>query len=250
MKKTRETLIRVSIHATADEANAAAADCLADWLVDPGTRTFMPAAGNTPLELYRRVSERWIFLDALTVFVLDEYVGVPLDEPRNCGNLMKRRVQEAWRIPADQFHTISSLEVEALSSVREHERKIAAAGGIDVLVLGLGRNGHLGFNEPGSAADSTGRVLDLERISIEANREWFGGDYAPAKGVTVGLKTILAAKRILLLAFGSHKSAAVHAMVEGVRDVRCPASLLQEHPGVRLFLDHEAAAGLSKSFLP
>jgi glucosamine-6-phosphate deaminase len=223
MKKTRETPIQVSIHATADEANAAAADCLADWLADPGTRTFMPAAGNTPLELYRRIAERRIPLGALTVFALDEYVGVPLDEPRNCANLMRRCVQEVWRIPTDQFHTISSLEAESLASVREHEQKIAAAGGIDVLVLGLGRNGHLGFNEPGSAADSTGRMLDLERISIEANREWFGGDYAPSKGVTVGLKTILAAKRILILAFGSHKSAAVHAMVGGVRDVRCPA---------------------------
>jgi glucosamine-6-phosphate deaminase len=244
MKNTPEGLIEVSIHATADEANAAAADCLAHWLADPGTRTFMAAAGNTPLGLYRRISERRVPLGALTVFALDEYVGVPLDEPRTCANLMRRCVQEAWRIPADQFHTISSLEAEALSSVSEHERKIAAAGGIDVLVLGLGRNGHLGFNEPGSAADSTGRVLDLERISIEANREWFGGDYAPAKGVTVGLKTILAAQRVLILAFGSHKSAAVHAMVEGICDVRCPASLLQGHPGVRLFLDHDAAASL------
>jgi glucosamine-6-phosphate deaminase len=87
-------------------------------------------------------------------------------------------------------------------------------------------------------------VLELERISIEANREWFGGDYAPERGVKVGLKTILAARRILILAFGSHKSAAVHAMVEGVRDVRCPASLLQGHPGARLFLDRDAAVGL------
>jgi glucosamine-6-phosphate deaminase len=244
MKKTRETLIRLSIHATADEANAAAVDCLADWLADAGTRTFMAAAGNTPLELYRRIAGRRIPLGALSVFVLDEYVGVPIDEPRNCTNLLRRCVQEDWGIPPHQFHAISSLEAEALASVCEHERKIAAAGGIDVLVLGLGRNGHLGFNEPGSAADSTGRVLDLERTSIEANREWFGGDYAPQRGVTVGLKTILAAQRILLLAFGSHKSAAVHAMVDGVRDVRCPASLLQGRPGVRLFLDQDAAAGL------
>ena len=193
MKKTRGTPIRLSIHATADEANAAAADCLADWLADPATRTFMAAAGNTPLELYRRISERRIPLGALSVFVLDEYVGVPLDEPRNCANLLRRCVQEAWGIPADRFHAISSLEAEALASVCEHERKIAAAGGIDVLVLGLGRNGHLGFNEPYSASNSTGRVLDLDRISVEANREWFGGDSSPQSGRTVGLKTNLTA---------------------------------------------------------
>src|SRR5262249_23271870 len=145
MRETRETPIRLSVHSTADEANAAAADCLADWLADPDTRTFMAAAGNTPIELYRRISQRRTSLPPLTVFVLDEYVGVPRDEPRNCANLLRRCVQEAWGIPADRFHTISSLDAEALASVREHERKIAAAGGIDVLVLGLGRNGHLGF---------------------------------------------------------------------------------------------------------
>jgi glucosamine-6-phosphate deaminase len=204
----------------------------------------MPAAGNTPLGLYRRIAERRLPLGPLTVFVLDEYVGVPLDEPRNCANLLRRSVQRAWGIPADRFHTVSSLEAEAFASVREHERKIAAAGGIDVLVLGLGRNGHLGFNEPGSAEDSTGRALELDPISVEANRQWFGGDYAPESGVTVGLKTILAAKRILIMAYGPHKSAAVRAMVEGPRDVGCPASLLQGHPGTRLFLDRDAASEL------
>jgi glucosamine-6-phosphate deaminase len=242
--KTHEHPIPLSIHESADEANAVAADMLAGWLTDLSVRTFMPAAGNTPLDLYRRIAGRRPPLGWLTVFVLDEYVGVPPDEPRNCANLLRRSVQVAWGIPADRFHAVSPLESEALDSVREHERKIAAAGGIDVLVLGLGRNGHLGFNEPGSAEDSAGRVLDLDRVSVEANREWFGGDYAPDKGVTVGLKTILAARRILIMAFGPHKAAAVRAAVEGPRDVRCPASLLQGHPGTRFFLDREAAAGL------
>jgi glucosamine-6-phosphate deaminase len=244
MMGTREAPIRLSIHASTDEANAAAADCLADWLADPGTRTVMAAAGNTPIELYRRIAEHRIPLGALTAFALDEYIGVPLDEPRRCANLLRRCVQQAWGIPADQLHTVSSLEAEALASILAHEGKIAAAGGIDVLVLGLGRNGHVGFNEPGSAADCSGRVLDLDAASVEANREWFGGDYAPTRGVTVELKTIFAAKRILIMAFGPHKIAAVRAMVQGGRAVRCPASLLQGHPGARLFLDREAASGL------
>ncbi len=238
--------MNLSIHSTADAANTAATDCLAGWLTSPGTRTFMPAAGNTPIELYRRVGERGLSLGHLTVFTLDEYVGVPLDEPRNCANLLRRRVQDGWRIPPAQFHTVSSLEADALASMREHERKITAAGGLDVLVLGLGQNGHLGFNEPGSAEDSVGRLLDLENISIEANRKWFGGDYAPAKGVTVGIKTILAARRILIMAYGAHKTAAVKAMVEGPRGPQCPASFLQGHPDTHLFLDATAAAGVKQ----
>jgi glucosamine-6-phosphate deaminase len=234
-----------SMHSTAEVANVAAADSLAGWLTAPTTRTVMVAAGNTPIVLYRRISERGLKLSHLSVFALDEYVGVPPDEPRNCANLLRRCVQQAWGIPSAQFHTVSSLEAEAQASVLEHERKITRAGGLDVIILGLGQNGHLGFNEPGSAEDSVGRLLDLEKVSIEANRKWFGGDYAPPEGVTVGLRTILAARHVLLLACGSHKAAAVKAMVEGPRGLHCPASLLQGHPDTRLFLDEAAAALLT-----
>ena len=237
--------MKLVVHPSADIANAAATDCLAGWLTAPTTRTVMVAAGNTPIELYRRIGERGLKLSHLNVFALDEYVGVPLDEPRNCANLMRCCVQQAWGIPPAQFHTVSSQEADALASVQEHERKITRAGGLDVIILGLGQNGHLGFNEPGSAEDSSGRLLDLETISIEANRKWFGGDYAPAKGVTVGMKTILVARHVLIMAYGSHKTAAVKAMVEGPRAPQCPASLLQGHPDTRVFLDDAAATILS-----
>lgn len=237
--------MELAILPSVDSANVAATEALTRWLLSPATRNVMVAAGNTPLELYRRIGERGLKLSHLNVFALDEYVGVPLEEPRNCANLLRRSVAEAWRIPPAQFHAVSSLEKDALASVRKHEQRIADAGGLDVIVLGLGQNGHLGFNEPGSAEDSVGRLLDLESISIEANRKWFGGDYAPAKGVTVGLKTILAARHVLIMAYGPHKMAAVKAMVEGPRGIHCPASLLQGHPATMVLVDQAAAAGLS-----
>ncbi len=239
--------MKTLIHPKADSANAVAAVLLGDWLTQPGVHNVMLAAGNTPLELYRRVGERRLPLAHLQVFALDEYVGVPREEPRNCANLIRRTAVEPWGVPPDRYFNVSSLEAEALASVTAHERRIEAEGGLDVIVLGLGQNGHLGFNEPGSAEDSSARVLELETISIEANRKWFGGDYAPAKGVTVGMKTILAARRVLVLAYGAHKTAAVKAMVEGVRSPACPASLLQRHPDVTLFLDPAAAAGLART---
>ena len=182
-------------------------------------------------------------LSHLNVFALDEYVGVPLAEPRNCANLLRRSVSEAWGI--QQFFTVSSLESDALGSVREHEQRIAKSGGLDVIVLGLGQNGHLGFNEPGSAEDSPGRLVHLDAVSIAANRKWFGDGYAPSLGVSVGLKTILGARRILLMAYGSHKVTPVKAMVEGPRTDQCPASFLQGHPNARVFLENAATAGLS-----
>jgi glucosamine-6-phosphate deaminase len=237
--------MNLSIHSTPDLANAAAADLLAHWLTEPGIRTLMVAGGNSPLDLYRRVSERRLALAHLNVFVLDEYVGVPREEPRNCANLLRRSVGEAWGISPNRFFDLSSCEQEAVASLLAHEKRIAEEGGLDVIVLGLGQNGHLGFNEPGSAPDSPGRMLDLDSISIEANRKWFGGDYAPAKGVTVGLKTILAARRVLILAYGPHKAAATQAMVLGPVTDGCPASFLQNHPSAHAFCDKEAAAALS-----
>ncbi len=238
-------MMNVSIHKTAAEANDAAAELLAGWLANPATRNVMPAAGNTPLEVYRRIAAKKLPVNHVRLFTLDEYVGVPVQEPRNCSNLLRRTVLEAWRIPPNQFFWISSNERDALSSVLQHEARIKRAGELDVIILGLGQNGHLGFNEPGSEEDSGARVLALESISTEANRLWFGGDYAPSQGVTVGLRTILAARQVLIMAYGPHKTAAVKAMLEGPRGPQCPASFLQTHQRVHLFLDEAAAAGLT-----
>lgn len=237
--------MHLHIFKSSAEANGRAADLLASWLVGPGFNTLMVAAGNTPLGLYASVAAKKIKLPPIEVFVLDEYLGVPLDEPKNCSNLLRRGVAEAWGIPLHEFHRVSSIESAAVESIRGQEALIAEKGGLDAIVLGLGQNGHLGFNEPGSAADSPGRVLDLQPISVEANRTWFGGKYAPNRGVTTGLKTILAARKVLLLAFGAHKVKAVKAMVEGPVGPECPASFLQRHPDTHVFLDEEAAAGLS-----
>jgi len=232
----------VSVHHSSEAAITAAADRLAGWLVSPGVHNLMVAAGNTPLRLYQRIGLRRLALSHLRVFVLDEYVGVPPDEPRNCANLLQRVVVEPWGIPSEYYFRINSSETEACESIRCHEQLIAERGGLDVIVVGLGRNGHLGFNEPGSAEDSAARVVDLEAISTEANRQWFSGDYAPCRGVTVGMSTILSARRVMLLAFGPHKADAVRGMLEGPRSESCPASLLQGHPETQVFLDEEAAS--------
>jgi glucosamine-6-phosphate deaminase len=239
--------MNVRIHQTEALANAAAAELLSEWITAPEVRNVMLAAGNSPLALYGLVAERRLPLSHLNVFALDEYVGVPPEEPRNCANLLRRQVAGAWGVPATQYHTISSLPEEALGSIQRHERLIEQAGGLDVAVLGVGQNGHLGFNEPGSARDSGARVIELETISIEANRKWFGGDYAPAAGATLGLKTILAARRILVLAYGGHKAAAVKQMLGGAVGSHCPASFVREHPEAWAFLDEPAAAGVKRT---
>lgn len=236
--------MNLEIHPNADAANAAAADRLADWLSRATTRNLMVAAGNTPIDLYGRIARRGLSMPQLRVFTLDEYVGVPAEDPRNCTNLLRRAVATAWGIPPTRFFTVSPHPEQAAASIARHERRIADAGGLDVIVLGLGQNGHLGFNEPGSDEASVGRVVELEASSVEANRKWFGGEHAPSRGVTVGLRTVLATRRVMVLALGPHKAAAVKAMVEGPRQAACPASFLQGHPQTWVFLDEAAASSL------
>ena len=233
--------MKVNISMSEAEATSAAAAYLADRLIDPRTKTVMVAGGNTPLQLYERIAEKRLDLSHLNVFTLDEYVGVPADDPRTCSNLLRRVVGQAWRIPMKQFHTLTTIEDEAPHSIRTHEAKLRSLGGLDVAILGLGENGHLGFNEPGSPPDSVGRLVDLEPSSIEANRRWFSGEHAPTKGVTVGLGTILRAAGLILVAFGAAKARAVRLAMTGPRET-VPASWLTDHPHVDVFLDRAAAS--------
>ena len=237
--------MNVEIRRNARDAVAEAADLLAQWIEDAAVRRLMVAGGNTPLPLYQAVAERRVAASPLRVYVLDEYVGVPERDARTCTNLLRGAVAEAWRIRAPNFFGLSSEESSAEAAILDHERRIDDAGGLHAIVLGLGKNGHLGFNEPGSPEDGGARVLDLDALSIAANREWFGGDYAPRRGATVGLRTILGARRVLLLAFGTAKAEAVRAMLRGPRASSCPAAFLQGHPEVHVFLDDLAAAGVA-----
>jgi glucosamine-6-phosphate deaminase len=233
--------MQICLHPTAAAATTAAADLLASWITQLDTRTIMVAGGHSPLELYADIARRQLALSHLHVFTLDEYLGVSPTDPRTCTNLLRRAVVEAWNVPHSQFTPVSSLETDALGSLQQQQDRLHHLGGLDVAVLGLGQNGHLGCNEPGSPADSPHRLVDLEPSSIEANRQWFGGDCAPCRGATNGLQTLLHARRVLVLAFGPHKATPVRAMVTAPPGPHCPASFLQKHREAWLFLDPAAA---------
>lgn len=234
-------MVHVEIRNEAKEAVRDAAVLLDSWIRRGAVKRLMVAGGNTPLPLYEEIARRDVPVADLDIYVLDEYVGVPRADPRTCTNLLRRTVAEAWGVEPNRFFGLSSEERDAEARVLEHERRIAGAGGLDGIVLGLGKNGHLGFNEPGSEAGSTARVIDLDPVSTEANRLWFRGEHAPRLGATVGLRTILGARHVLLLAFGAAKAEAVRAMIRGPRSTSCPASFLQGHPNAHVFLDRAAA---------
>jgi glucosamine-6-phosphate deaminase len=269
--------MRIAVFSSPDAASAGAAALFDSWLraprggdggggvdaavaatADARPRVVLLATGNTPLEMYARYAALRRAAASggvggggaaaaapLDCFALDEYTGVPADDPRCCGGVLRAACAVPWGVPPARLHLLAPDEAAALASVRAHEAALAGVGGADVCVLGLGVNGHLGFNEPGADPAGVGGVVDLAPSSVAANAAWFCGVRAPARGVTVGLATILAARRVLLLAFGAAKAGAVAGMVEGAPSVACPASALQAHPHVVVVLDNAAAAALA-----
>jgi glucosamine-6-phosphate deaminase len=181
----------------------------------------------------------------VTAFVLDEYVGLSPSHPASFHSFMEEHFLSRVNVDRRRVH-LPPVEGDDLAGLcEEFERKIRSAGGIDLQLLGIGRDGHLGFNEPTSSLASRTRIKTLTSLSREANRPGFGGDDVPLHVVTMGIGTILEARHCLLVADGSAKADAVARMVEGPLTAMVPASALQLHPHVTVIVDELAAAGLS-----
>ena len=208
------------------------------------------ATGRTPIALYRRLVERHregaLSFARTTSFNLDEYLGISEDSPQSYRSFMNREFFDQVDIEPANTHLPVCAEGENPQRVGPaYEEKIRAAGGIDLQILGIGHNGHIGFNEPSSSLASRTRVKTLTRRTLEDNGRLFEeGEFQPRLAITMGIATIMDARRILLLATGENKAEAVARMVEGPVSAMCPASVLQLHESVTVLLDEAAAAQL------
>lgn len=200
------------------------------------------ATGSSPLALYAALIRRrteGLATEGLRLFALDEYVGLPDDDPRSYAAYVRSVIAEPLGIPAAQVRVPSG---STAADAAAYERAIAEAGGVDLQIVGIGRNGHIGFNEPGSDADTRTRVVTLDESTRRANAEHFDGDLArvPTHAMTQGVATILAARRIVLVASGAAKAAALRSALLGPVTARNPASFLQRHPDVTVVADPDA----------
>jgi len=210
------------------------------------------ATGSSPLGLYAELAAAvragGLDLGHARGFALDEYVGLPLGHPQSYREVLLREVCTPLGLPPDRLRVPdgSGRDEEALvAGATEYERLLAAAGGVDVQILGIGANGHLGFNEPGSALSSRTRVKRLSDRTRHDNARFFDGiEDVPTHCVTQGLGTVLDARRLVLVASGPGKAAAVAAALEGPLSASCPASVLQWHADATVVLDEAAASGL------
>ncbi len=209
------------------------------------------AAGATPLGLYRELGchhDQGLDFSAVTAFGLDEYFGLPAGHPASFRHGIEEHLAARVDLPPARLHWPDVRpDADVAAACAGYERTIAHAGGIDLQILGIGGNGHIGFNEPGSSLAGRTRLVRLTAATRRANEGNFSSPAdMPEAAVTQGIGTILAARRILLLASGANKAAAVAAAVEGPVTAIVPASALQLHPDVTVFLDAAAAADLRR----
>ena len=207
------------------------------------------ATGNTPIPIYRKLVRRHaagLSFEGVTTFNLDEYHPIARDAPGSFRRYMRDHLFDHVDLAGERTHlpdgTTPPEQIEA--HCRDYERAIAAAGGIDLQLLGIGGNGHVAFNEPGSARTSRTRRVALHDRTRADNAAAFPDGEVPTHAITMGIGTILEARDLLLVACGAGKADAVSAAVHGPIDEACPASLLREHGRVELVLDTAAAARL------
>jgi glucosamine-6-phosphate deaminase len=208
------------------------------------------ATGRTPIAVYRELvrlhrDEGLSFRDVHT-FNLDEYVGISGDHPASCRAFMKRHLFDAVDLNPQNVRTMDGGAADIEAECARYEQDIRRCGGLDLQILGIGTDGHIGFNEPGSSLGSRTRIKTLSEKTRRDNAPLFGRpDDVPRHVVTMGVGTILEARRCVLLAFGSSKADAVARAVEGPVTAMVPASALQLHPDAKAILDERAASRLA-----
>lgn len=215
------------------------------------------ATGHTPINVYRELArmhrQEGLDLSSVITFNLDEYWPIAPEALQSYWTWMHENFFNHVNIKPENIHipsgTVSEGEMEAYCA--QYEQWIRDAGGIDLQILGIGRTGHIGFNEPGSGKDSRTRRIDLDRITrMDAASDFFGEEHVPKMAITMGVGTILAAREICLLAFGEHKAPVLRKTVEGEICDEVAASYLQEHPNVTFFIDESSAAELTRFQTP
>ena len=205
------------------------------------------ATGNTPVgayaELAKLKAEGHFDPSQLKVYQLDEYLGLRAEDPRTLWGWMDRMFVSPLSIPLEHIVRLNCDTANAGETCKNYDENVAADGGFDLAILGLGPNGHLAFNEPPVGDDANTRIVTLTEESLESNSVYWGGrDRVPLQAMTAGMRQILGAKRILLLVSGKSKRHILHQVSSGPVHSECPASFLKHHPSCTIIADKAAAA--------
>jgi glucosamine-6-phosphate deaminase len=240
--------MEIIIQPTAEAASAIAARLVGRLLGEKPDAVLGLATGSTPLLFYRELVQMKLDWSCVTTFNLDEYVGLAPDHPASYHRFMWDNLFRHVNMGEKNVHIPDGLVKDIPRFCRRYEMMIRVAGGIDLQLLGIGTDGHIGFNEPSSSLASRTRIKTLTEQTRANNASSFGGqDQVPHHVITMGVGTIMEARQVLLLAFGPDKARAVAEAIEGPITAMNPASILQLHPVAKIVLDEAAATHLRKA---
>lgn len=243
-------MLRVVIHPSAEAASLGLADFLGRTLRQwPAVVLGLPT-GRTPIPLYRELvrlhAQGRADFSRATTFNLDEFAGLSPRDPRSYHAFMRRHLFDAVNLAPERIEFLNGGARDMRREALRYERRLAAVGGLDLVLLGIGGNGHLGFNEPAATLAPRTHLSTLRPTTRRANAWLFDGDVrrVPRRALSMGIGTILSARGVVLLATGGAKAAIVRRALTGPVTTRVPASLLQLHPNVVVVLDRDAGRGL------
>jgi len=241
----------ITTYRSAEHTARAAARRLLDRLSATPTLVIGLPTGTTPIPLYRALvaahRRGQADFSRATTFNLDEFLGAGRGDAGSYRTFMERHLFAHINLAPHRAHVLDGRTPNWREEVRRYEARIARAGGLDVVVVGIGRNGHLGFNEPAEALTARTHRVTLKAQTRRANAELFDGDWraVPRQALSMGIGTILGAREVVLIATGPAKARIVARALQGPVTTRVPASLLQVHPHVTVLLDQDAAAALA-----
>jgi glucosamine-6-phosphate deaminase len=239
--------MEVIVRPTRDSAVALVARLIEERLRARPDLVLGLATGRTMEHLYARLVASGVSFARCTTFNLDEYIGLPPTDPNSYAHYMREHLFGRVDIDPSRTHLPDGMASDLGAAAADYEARIAAAGGIDLQLLGIGEAGHIGFNEPLSAIRSRTRDKTLTPLTRRQNAEMFGGDpeRVPSRALTMGVGTILEARELILLASGAAKAAIVARAVEGPITASVSASAIQIHDNCKVIVDEAAAAALS-----
>lgn len=242
--------MRLRVLPDADALAAAAADIVARKVRQTPEATLLLPTGTTPLGMYWRLVEKYrsggASFSRATFFNLDEYLGLSPDHPASYRSYMQENFYGLVDADPERVHVPDGSASDPHTECDRYESLIREAGGVDLCVLGIGRNGHIGFNEPGASFGSRTRVVRLADSTRRVNATDFEGGLAPQRAISVGMRTIYEAEEVLLLASGANKARAIAAAAGGEISPEVPASMLRDHPCASFLLDANAASALDR----
>ena len=241
--------MEIRIFETAQEASVAGAKEIASVIKAQPATILGLATGSTPVKMY----QEWIRMNQagevdfskVSSYNLDEYIGLDGTHDQSYRYFMNHNLFDHVNIDKANTHVPCGNGADHDADAHNYDAMIEAAGGIDVQVLGIGNNGHIGFNEPSDVFFMGTHVVNLTDSTIDANKRFFASrEDVPKQAITLGMGGIMRAKKVVMLAFGENKADAVRAMVKGEIDPKCPASILKVHSDVLVLLDKAAASKL------